>query len=73
MFLDVRSVKEYDAEHLTKPPRCTLNVPIKLRNSDAQDPNFVAAVSSKAAKSAKLLVVRRPCGVSPLTTESSFS
>lgn len=58
-YLDIRSEKDYDYEHLTKPAKCTVNVPIKLRGEpDAMDPNFVDKV--KLPKSQKLLVVRSP-------------
>jgi rhodanese-related sulfurtransferase len=43
VVLDVREVREYDAEHLTKPPRRCFNVPF----SSAQ-PEVFAAAASKA-------------------------
>ena len=54
-LLDVRTQREYDQEHLTKPPRCTLNVPLADEGAAA---GFVAAVGGVARPSSKLLVVR---------------
>ncbi|CAG9465907.1 unnamed protein product [Pedinophyceae sp. YPF-701] len=59
LFLDVRSERAYDEEHLTKPPRCTVNAPIYAKGEEEQkvlNPNFMKAVAAKASPATKLLV-----------------
>jgi len=56
LFLDVRSEREYDAEHITKPPRSTLNVPIFTRDGGSVNPAFLDQVSRKCRPATKLLV-----------------
>lgn len=47
MFVDMRSEKEYDYEHITKPPRMTVNIPY---NGDVEE--FVSRVESRFGNSA---------------------
>ena len=56
-FLDLRSEREFDYERLTKPARCSINVPL-FTASDDIDPNFQSRVAANVPRTAKLLVVR---------------
>ena len=54
LFIDMRSAKEYDHEHITKPPRKTVNIPC----SDLA--TFVSEITGKfKSPDAKLLLVCR--------------
>jgi len=61
-FLDLRSAKEYDDEHLTKPPRRAVNVPLSLDGSDGISADFVARVAAKLPVFANALVATRQGG-----------
>ena len=52
-FLDLRSAKAYDDEHLTKPPRCSVNVPMPAEGPSALPE---AAERAKVSKSGAWLV-----------------
>lgn len=41
--LDVRSAREYDAGHITKPSRCSINAPVVL-NDGSPNPRFLDEV-----------------------------
>jgi len=59
-FLDLRSAKEYDQEHLTKPPRRSVNVPCAGVSGAAEADEFAERVrKAKVAASQPVLVV---CG-----------
>eukprot|EP00746_Dinoflagellata_sp_MGD_P134951 gnl/MRDRNA2_/MRDRNA2_68848_c0_seq1.p1 gnl/MRDRNA2_/MRDRNA2_68848_c0~~gnl/MRDRNA2_/MRDRNA2_68848_c0_seq1.p1 ORF type:complete len:272 (+),score=52.03 gnl/MRDRNA2_/MRDRNA2_68848_c0_seq1:54-818(+) len=52
-FLDLRDAKSYDNEHLTKPPRCSVNVPLPAGGASALPG---ALETARVGKSQKLLV-----------------
>ena len=54
LFLDIRTWKAYDREHITKPPKCTANVP--LADGEVPGDGFVENVGKKFRSSAKLLI-----------------
>jgi len=54
LFVDMRSAKEYDHEHITKPPRKTLNIPY------CDSASFLSQITAKfKSPGAKLLLVCR--------------
>eukprot|EP00873_Tetraselmis_striata_P041674 jgi/Tetstr1/461938/TSEL_007016.t1 len=64
-FLDLRTEREFDNERLTKPPRCSINVPIMCADANgamAANPNFIAQLSAAVPKSTKLLVATQNGG-----------
>jgi rhodanese-related sulfurtransferase len=52
MFVDMRSEKEYDYEHITKPPRMTVNIPYQ---GDVEE--FVSRVQGRFGSHNGLLLV----------------
>ena len=54
MFIDMRSTKEYDGEHITKPARKTVNIP--CCSGDEVD-GFVREIEKRYRDTAKLLLV----------------
>jgi rhodanese-related sulfurtransferase len=46
-ILDVRSAKDYDDKHITKPARSSLNAPVVLNDSATPNPRFLAEVRAQ--------------------------
>lgn len=44
-ILDVRSARDYDERHITKPARSSLNAPVVLNDNSTPNPRFLAEVS----------------------------
>lgn len=43
-ILDVRSARDYDERHITKPARSSLNAPVVLNDNSTLNPRFLAEV-----------------------------
>eukprot|EP00882_Tetradesmus_deserticola_P010486 GHRQ01011076.1.p1 GENE.GHRQ01011076.1~~GHRQ01011076.1.p1 ORF type:complete len:216 (+),score=55.91 GHRQ01011076.1:228-875(+) len=56
-ILDVRSARDYDAKHITKPARCSINAPVVQNDNVTPNAQFVAEVAAQASKASKLLVM----------------
>ena len=67
LFVDMRSAREYDYEHITKPVRSTVNIPLRASgvSEDSDDSEvlssdldaFVGNVAARYGSSARLLLV----------------
>jgi rhodanese-related sulfurtransferase len=64
VFLDLRGARAYDEEHLTKPPRCSVNAPLPVGGAPAggPPPAAFAAALAKVPRSSRLLVASEDGG-----------
>jgi len=64
VFLDLRPPRAYDDEHLTKPPRCSVNAPLPPGGAPAggPPPPAFAAALAKVPRSSRLLVASEDGG-----------
>jgi hypothetical protein len=46
-ILDVRSARDYDDKHITKPARSSLNAPVVLNDNATPNPRFLAEVGAQ--------------------------
>lgn len=44
-ILDVRSAREYDNKHITKPARCSISAPVVMNDNVTPNERFLAEVS----------------------------
>eukprot|EP00878_Enallax_costatus_P032136 GHUV01035246.1.p1 GENE.GHUV01035246.1~~GHUV01035246.1.p1 ORF type:complete len:169 (+),score=28.08 GHUV01035246.1:263-769(+) len=58
-ILDVRSARDYDMGHITKPVRSSLSVPVVLNDNTTWNADFIVTLACVATKSTKLIVM---CG-----------
>lgn len=62
-ILDVRSARDYDNKHITKPARCSISAPVVMNDNVTPNERFLAEVAGQASQATKLLVMCADGGV----------